>query len=372
MRCDRACGGALRIAFVLLAASSCISHGAWPGYDGLRAHGRATAPGTAAFALVCGVARRSGPLAADGSGGGGGIGGPLVCARPSRASWLRAGGLTLQLCAPVDAGLQGLTYAFEQDGAPGRRSRTAWSPLQHPALVGKAVLQFHQKTRANLTAICDRVLDADPSQSSTEIRSELAMLASLIDQETAMRKEIAASAQLVFDSSPLRRTRTLHVDDTPRSRQALEAWLGGSETLLHSSSALSGSELRRIVDDCRAWQQSKHWEEQSVLLPLLAFACLKNLAACRANLDGRSRAEIAAVGPWLVTRAALSLPDAAQWRQHRIAEGMTDRISAFGKHLSSYSTYDPGGNLRFCSSTAGLLRHELLELSRLISLLRCC
>ena len=366
MRRDRARGGALRIPFLLLSfsfmsrAACFFPADAWP-----RANGREKERGTDAFALVCGVGHRAGLIAADGSGGG-----PFVCARPSR---LRAGRLTLQLCAPVHAGLQGLTYAFEQDGAPGRRSRTAWSPLQHPALVGQAVLLFHQKTRANMTAICERVLGADPSQSSHKIRSELAMLASLIDWETAMRKEIAANAQLLFDSSPLRGTRTLLVDDTPRSRRALEAWLGGSEKLLHSGSALSGSELRRIVDDCRAWQHSKHREEQSVLLPLLAFACLNNFAARRANLDGRSRAEIAAVEPWLVTRAALSLPDAAQWRQHSIADG---RISAVGKHLlsshESWSTYDPGGNLRFCSSTAGLLRHELLELSRLISLFRCC
>jgi len=241
--------GQLRLALLLLcfAAASCWTR-AWPG-GAPRAHGRAAAPGSAAFALLVGSgspgprAQWAGPAAAKVPAG---CGSPprrqqpaalstttsrgFVCVRPSRVPWPRTGRLGLQMCAPAEAGLQ-LTYEFEHAGRgraqPGadareqvwRRAQVAWSPLQQPVLVGQAVLLFHQKARANMTAVCARVLGA---HNSSELGCALAMLGSLVEQETAMREEIAASAQLLLDSSSFRGTHTLRKDGA-RSRRGWAA-----------------------------------------------------------------------------------------------------------------------------------------------------
>lgn len=185
-----------------------------------------------------------------------------------------------------------------------RKNQMALSPLQSPVVVVQAVMLFHQKSTAGLSSVCERAIAFDTVQNSSQLQCALDNIAALIEQETAMRQEIRACIQIMFDSSSLKGTGTLAIEQGPTCRQELEQWQnnllpsgGTSKPTAQrtrppsaNSSARSPS-LAQILDTCMLWQQRKHAEEQAVLLPLLAFSCLKNVALRRSTLDMKIRAE---------------------------------------------------------------------------------
>ena len=229
-------------------------------------------------------------------------------------------------------------------------NQMAWSPLQSPVMTAQAVTLFQRKAAAKATALRQRALALDGD-------SEIAItqLGAVIDDETAMRREIAAYVQILLQSSPFRGVGSLAVETDPSCRQKLHAWLrrtgargAGAATGADGGGQEQEAALLRLLDECARWQEGKQAEEQAVLLPLIAFSCLKNAVARRSMLDVKARAEIEAVQTWLAARSAMHLtlrafdPDA----HARSGQG------SWRRPLSA----DPSGSLMFCKSSAALVR----------------
>lgn len=138
--------------------------------------------------------------------------------------------MPLQLCAPGKsefAPTGGLNFKYESEHGEHGREQTvdtrariwrnnqmAWSPLQSPVIVVQAVMLFHQKSAASLSSTCQRALAPDALEDSAQLQSALDTIGALIDKETAMRQEIASCVQILFDTSPLKGTGTLAIEQT--------------------------------------------------------------------------------------------------------------------------------------------------------------
>ena len=253
-----------------------------------------------------------------------------------------------------------LQYEFEQSSSDTRavfwrQKETALKPriaLRSPAIAAQTLIAFHQKSVANLTSLIQFASAPNMLRDTNRLRNELANISALLIRETAMRHEVAALVQILLESSSLRCSGTLAVEGWPEWKEKLEPWLTAVPADSGPVGPVHSSELARVLEDCKTWQNSKHTEEQAVLLPLIAASCLKSVAARRRIRDAKGHAEIQAVERWLLSHVAPRLHD---------FKHMQD---GYAKNLVSN---DPSGSLLFCKSTCAMIRYELLELSRLAS-----
>ena len=270
----------------------------------------------------------------------------------------RRGPRMLRMCGPEGDPLSRvgeLSFVFEQDAKTLGRSavesdvfsdrrgagQIALSPLQSPELATQTVIRFHARAQATMASLCERASAPADASSTADIAHRLR---SLLEQERAKRAEISAHAHVLFESSPFSGVGTLPSGPAPPAPNDI----------------VDAAELGRVLEACVAWQRLKHAEEQGVLMPLLAMACLKAHAQLSggAVLDAKTAAQLMTLNAWLASRAALALtlctPSGDRWcgsSAVKIAD-------------------DPNGNLLFCKSTSGMLRAELLEVSRLSAAMR--
>lgn len=264
------------------------------------------------------------------------------------------------LSSAMDINLQ---YEFEQSSSDTRavfwrQKHTALKTriaLRSPAIAAQALIAFHQKSVANLTSLIQFASAPNMLRDTNRLRSELANISALLIRETAMRHEVAALVQILLESSSLRCSGTLAVEGWPEWKERLEPWLTAVPADSGPVGTVHSSDLARVFEDCKTWQNGKHTEEQAVLLPLIAASCLKSVAARRRIRDAKGQAEIEAVERWLLSHVAPRLHD---------FKHMQDG------HAKNLVSNDPTGSLLFCKSTGAMIRYELLELSRLASELR--
>lgn len=246
-----------------------------------------------------------------------------------------------------------------------RDNQMAWSPLQSPVKTAQAITLCQKKAVAKASALCQRAMGPDEDSAVA-----VTQLVALIDDETSMRREISACVQLLLDSSPFRGVGSLAVDTDPSCRLKLQAWLRRSGpaagvgstppvsskpshdqtgTSIDTARVGSAPALSQLLEECLQWQESKQAEEEAVLLPLIAFSCLKNTVAKRSTLDAKALAEIEAAQSGLAARSAmlLTLGDLASEAR---AGG---RRGGWRRALSA----DTSGNLLFCRCSAALVRY---------------
>ena len=266
----------------------------------------------------------------------------------------RRGPRMLRMCGPGGGDpvsrVGELSFVFEQDAkAVGRAAvesdvfsdrrgagQIALSPLQSPELATQTVIRFHARAQATMASLCERASAPADASSTADIAHRLR---SLLEQERAKRAEISAHAHVLFESSPFPGVGTLPSGPAPPAPNDIA----------------DAAELGCVLEACVAWQRLKHAEEQGVLMPLLAMACLKTHAQLSAGavLDAKTAAQLMTLNTWLASRAALALTLCAS-SGDRLCGSSAVRIAD-----------DPNGNLLFCKSTSGMLRAELLEVSRL-------